>query len=305
MIQLTIHQSYLFIILIVLLNTALGYLIQFSRGYLRYGGFLLQQYVLVVLSGFRYGIGTDYFSYKEIFDTVPNGHFEIEPFFRLSNIILKGLFGNFQSLVLITSLITIILVNYVIIKNVDHYGLASFLYVSLWFYFIAWNLVRQFWAISMLMAAYNSIMKKRNFAAFFFMVVAILCHYSSILWIIVFLVILSENHLLFALLLVFLLGSYFRYDFFIGLIPSISKYRHYFLISEVINYKALIYNLGLLIPFMFLNKSDYHNKNLRFSLELAVIGLVFLFLSTKNMFLQEWYIILQYMSCCVFRSYWT
>ena len=136
---------------------------------------------LFLLAGFRYGIETDYWSYKRIFtsgDT--NG---IEPgFSALIHFCKASISEDFNVFVFLIALLSV-LSKCSFFSKLKNPHFALFLYFCLLYIMAEWNVLRQGFAISFLFFSLHAA-KKRKFILFvFFLALAVSMHISSLLFI--------------------------------------------------------------------------------------------------------------------------
>ena len=139
---------------------------------------------LFFLVAFRYGIATDYWSYYKIFNT--NSTFDIarlEKGFlflqKCSKYISEDSFNLFVFIIAFLSLWT----KYAIFKTYSNSLFAIFLYLTLHYIHIEFNVMRQGLAISLLLWAVEYGRKKKLFHYFIFVMSATFIHASSIIFI--------------------------------------------------------------------------------------------------------------------------
>lgn len=129
--------------------------------------------MLILVSGLRYAIGTDYMMYKSFYFNVnlPNAE-KVETGFKILINIVKNVFGyKFWYFFVICAAISIIPIYYVIKKKSKYPAFTLIMFVSMGFYTLSFNMVRQFIAIAICMCAIEFINKK-NFLAY---VLTIVC----------------------------------------------------------------------------------------------------------------------------------
>ncbi|NIA44655.1 EpsG family protein [Providencia sp. 504mA] len=150
----------------------------------------LSYFILVIFSGFRYGIGTDYFSYEYVFFNIHtenkyNSGLEYG-FYYLSKLLPQTQDG-FYALIFLLSLITN-LVFYFAIKNQisnsinTNRTLVIILFFITGFYFLPFNGVRQGVAIAFILYSYSYIKKRKLFPFIICILLASLFHKSAILF---------------------------------------------------------------------------------------------------------------------------
>lgn len=141
--------------------------------------------VLLLFSGLRC-VGTDYSTYKEIFDLSVTSHSEdflIEPGWVFLNKILK-IFGlNFETVIFIFSFVTI----YCVFSSIRRY--AGEIYVSLallsyatLYYLPGFNMIRMYMAASFTLCSYRYLLSGHTKKFFVFLALICFIHYSALLF---------------------------------------------------------------------------------------------------------------------------
>lgn len=153
-------------------------------------------YILIVcFSGFRYGIGTDYFNYQNIFfninaDNVYNSNLELG-FYFIAKLLPQNASG-FYALIFITSFITnfifyLSLKNNIVNCNANHRNSYRMLVILFFFlssvYFIPFNGIRQGIAFSCVLLAFNFIIKRNPISFLLCILFGFLFHKSILLFI--------------------------------------------------------------------------------------------------------------------------
>lgn len=119
---------------------------------------------LVFLAGYRdWSVGTDTDNYYNIFHGVIVGG-DLEFLFSYISDLVYDIDKDFGHFLLIMSILTICPVFYVVCKKSSNYMFSIFVYISLFFYFNSFNIIRQSIAVSFcLLAFYFLELKKYRF----------------------------------------------------------------------------------------------------------------------------------------------
>ena len=133
--------------------------------------------LLVVIAGFRYGIGTDYYTYEHIYNNMESASY-IEPGYRYVNIILKYLGCSYEMSVLFFALVTNLLLLHFIKQYSIDFVFSLVLYVFLNYYFITFNAVRQMFGIAIFLTGVSYVLKKKYLYFLLITIFATLFHYS-------------------------------------------------------------------------------------------------------------------------------
>ena len=137
--------------------------------------------VLVVPASVRYGIGTDYFNYEDIYNKIENGEeLETEPLYWLINYLVSIFNGGVNSVLAISSLIFVAFIYKSFNKDVLPLG-VFFSYLIL--YSDSYNAVRQVIAVSISLFATSFLLNKHKNGRFIFLMLigfGTLFHFSCI-----------------------------------------------------------------------------------------------------------------------------
>lgn len=141
---------------------------------------------LCLISGLRYGIGTDYFfTYDPEFYNIANGgESEYELGFYLLNKLIVIFTKNSQWLFLITSFIFVILVFKSFYDNSNDLQFSILLFAITEVFFISMNNVRQSLACAIVLYGFKYIKKDKVFRFFLYIILATFIHRIAILFIV-------------------------------------------------------------------------------------------------------------------------
>lgn len=155
--------------------------------------------LLFIVSGFRGPfVGTDTLSYFNIYDLANyqsfakllEVNFGVEKGYLLLNKIIGNMFDNRQSIIIFTSFVIIWGVLYFIEKNSSDVWMSVFLFVTLYYFGVSMNIVRQFMALSVFFIAYEQLKQNRNLLYILLIWLASTLHSSA--WILLVLLILNK-----------------------------------------------------------------------------------------------------------------
>lgn len=212
---------------------------------------------IIAMFGLRYGIGTDYFNYENIYNalhsvnfvqywkglTLGRTYFYVEPGYYL----LNRVFPNYRYLlwgigILIFALFWLSVKNF---KNRIKYGFALFIFLCVQYIF-SQNVMRYSIALGFILLAYEALTEEKNVKFFILVLLAALFHKTSLCCIAMFF--LKEyknkevnrlrNILLFGCILLFPFISNFLFHF----VGNLSIFQRYFSTTQY--YKAEIINIG-------------------------------------------------------------
>lgn len=150
---------------------------------------------LVIVSGLRWRVGTDFGTYYATFGEIPNYKFGLFfsevysnfiPYERGFSILIWtiGIINkNPQFIMFITSLINIGIVIYTLKKYSDNFSLSIYLYITTMIYYSAFNGIRQWIASVFIFLAYKYLVT-RNFKKYLiFIIIASTIHVSALIMI--------------------------------------------------------------------------------------------------------------------------
>lgn len=123
---------------------------------------------LILVSTLRYGIGFDYFSYKDIFENISKtslnelkNYYSIEILYLYLNKIISLLGGNYTTFILIINIFIISSVMLFIYKYSKNFYISIFVFITFQFFSHSMNLLRQTIAVVIFLFSYQFILKKK------------------------------------------------------------------------------------------------------------------------------------------------
>lgn len=142
--------------------------------------------ILIIIAGFRYGIGTDYSTYYHYYDNIRKGG---EPWpwldFEWGFILLNQAIGLFycppEVYMFIVSAITVYLILYTCDKLSADRMMSMLLFVTLYFYFSSFNILRQYLAIAIVFFSITFIKKGKLIPYILCIVLASLFHKTALI----------------------------------------------------------------------------------------------------------------------------
>lgn len=164
---------YIIIFFLLLLSALLK-----NKNHLPYIVFFIS---LVLISGLRGDdVGVDTSTYRSIFNYVSLGEYwnSVEPGWNFLNSVVARVGGNFLLLLITTSLLTLAPVFYVAEKSSPYMYLSIFCFFGLHFYCGAFNIMRQYMAISWVLFAYYLYQQDKRRMALLSWLFACFFHYS-------------------------------------------------------------------------------------------------------------------------------
>lgn len=131
--------------------------------------------IFFIPAAIRYGIGTDFFTYQDIFYSQDDN---IEPVYLLINKLVYALNIDVQWVFIITAIITYIPLCFLLKRK--NFFIIIVMYVLI-YYLSTYNTVRQAMAISFIICGVSQLIYGYKWKYLFFIVIASLCHLSSII----------------------------------------------------------------------------------------------------------------------------
>lgn len=273
------EKSVIFYITIMILASILGAIYQYLKKcnikILAYISYIISFLIVWIVSAMRFGIGTDYFMYRDIYEyalkgaTIPQiiQRYDVEPGWATLNHILSLIFKEPQYIFIVTSFIFIFCIYKVIIEFEDrvNVGLAIFIFLSV-SYIPSFNVIRQYLAIGILMLSLKYIEQKKIIKFIIFVIMASLFHYTALIFLPIY-YLLNHNIGIFKLIGIFMAVfiGFINYNNIIRVIttviPSFEKYSRYVSTGNIeINKTLLIMQFAIvffiLISYKFLKKND-------------------------------------------------
>ncbi|MGL4570197.1 MAG: EpsG family protein [Clostridium sp.] len=239
-------ESYIFYSVILLTSTLSAYIAQYipkKHNLFKILFLLVSFFILFIFSAKRYGIGTDYKLYHDMYYEIANiGNLKqaiisfnyVEPGWVIFNYIVKNIFDNVNYIFSISSFVTIGLVYLFLYKVKDkvNMGLGVFLFITL-YYNQSYNLIRQFLAMSICLFGYKYI-ERRNLKKFIITIIIACCfHFSAIIFLPIYLLVDKLDKIKFIRFYLFatlFLGMIFynKILYFVIKITGLTKYSVYY-----------------------------------------------------------------------------
>ncbi|GEM_PF-365849 len=228
---------------------------------------LLIVFIPVIILGFRYGIGTDYFNYHDYYDRARSlglaSIMQTEPLFLLVSYLGSLIAQDYYGMLLIVAFLTMYLMVLGLNRFRDDFSLpmAMLVYLAL-LYGPSFNIIRQTLAVSVIMLAFRYLEKRRFYAYAITVLVATLFHTSAIICLPLYFInvpkaaALSRTKKL--IIVAVILALPFMYLMTTTILSHISYFAGYFKVYDFFNYTprwgALLVQVPVLIPVLFLRK---------------------------------------------------
>lgn len=251
--------------------------------------FFMMFFQLFFLSAFRdISIGTDTHTYHYIFKQINNMSifemfkYNIEPGFILLNKLSSIFSKQPQVIIITTSFLTIITTLFVIKKYALNKIIATYLYVGLAFYYMAFNITRQSLAMSIILLCFYFLVNNESKKKYICFIIAISIHYSAIIFLPILLIGKTNITTKLINLIILFLCLLVAIPIIIILIKvaslSFPEIGAYFMVSRANRsigyYLFLILKIILCISILVLNSRKY-NYELRKDMNLLTIILFF------------------------------
>ncbi len=150
---------------------------------------------LILILGFRgLEVGIDTYSYYEYYmrdldwDEIGEYYHYMGMLYWYFSKLVSEVWGEYQIILFLTAFLNIYLINRFIVKESPYPMLSYFIYVSFGFYAVAFNLLRQYIAISFILIVLVNLIEGKKKNAWLIYVISFLVHQSVIIFFPVFLV---------------------------------------------------------------------------------------------------------------------
>lgn len=139
--------------------------------------------ILSLFSGLRYGVGTDYHTYVNIFDKIfiDQSAKDSEPLFYYLTATIRIFTDNSQVFFIVTSIIINLFIVLVLYKKSIYFTFSIFLYLSMGFYFVSFNILRQYMAIAIALYIINNKYKISKINIIIGSIIAMGLHTTSVI----------------------------------------------------------------------------------------------------------------------------
>jgi len=225
--------------------------------------------VLFVLSGFRdSSVGTDTAAYEELFLHLSKGGTIIQEVgWRFLNKVVIYFDGEFQHVLMLSSLLTLIPIFYISKKYSLNPMLSIFLYFAFYIYLQSFNITRQTLAVSVIFMAYPFLLNRKPLFFILLVCLASAFHLTALICLpLIFVDKIPDKKLIYLALMAFsMIISVFLSDLIIRYLSRIIGYEHYldiFGIEEL----AVGYYLVVLNAFFLFVLFTARNRGLLFKL---------------------------------------
>ena len=274
--------------------------------------------VMFIPAALRYGIGTDYFSYVDMFNRINYNYYNIfyrfDPGFIFLSKLVFLLRLDVQWVFIIMSFFTYL---FLIISVKKKYFFLIIPFYFLFFYLQSYNVIRSALVISIGYFAYNQFEKKKYFSSILCLTLALLFHVSTLFYLIIFIIArfihLDKKHFKLLFIPVILLG-YLSEVFIPIIINKMSVINVLFLRYEGYLYRLQGNKINMLIGtiprifiyFMFmlsLKKGKEKISQLTLLIILLFVDVMFMFgYLIMTRILQMLFIVIAMVLCNIYNS---
>ena len=256
--------------------------------------YVMTAITLVFVAGFRCHVGTDYAMYEYTFqnrvrDFAENSFFQNEPGYSFLCWVTSLLGGNFETIVFLTSAITVFLFVITIYKNTDMLLPTILLYVFLGCWHGPFNGIRQYLAAAIVFSGLRFI-KERKFWKYALVVfIAFLFHSSAIMMIFIYFIaynkISIQNILFLILVSLIILFSFTEVLEFTGfLLQEDLSDEGAYLVRSVNTFRILVATVPAVF-FLILYQNKPITKEQRFWFNMLIIHSVMMFATSNSAYL--------------------
>ena len=250
---------------------------------------------LICISGFRVGVGTDYWTYKEMYEIwAPNARIEgtSDIGFLIFIKLLHNISMNSQLMFMVTSIIINVCIILTIKKYSTKFELSMYFYITTFVYYATFNAVRQTMAIAIVFAATKYLIERKRKQYIFIVIVASFIHQSILIMIPVYFLVnnkfKSKTNLY--VCIVFVL-SFLFYDGFLESLFNILDGSNYAGYKEVVSssaeganiFRFLVQLVPIALIFVY-SKSIVNDDDKEFNimLNMSLLGTLFMLLALKH-----------------------
>lgn len=218
----------------------------------------------VIIAGYRFGVGTDYFSYEKIYYNLTNNYLNVfelisnyryEPGWILLNVFVKYVFNDVKYVFIVSALLTWSIFFKAIYNQRNYISTSIAVLILLCTLFnISLNTVRQTLALSIIFLSITPLLNRSLFRFIIYVLLASCFHYTSLIFLPVYWIVNSKGQkigllkksvapLIFVLFIVFI-------DPILSLVSSFdlfSAYASYDVEGENFSFGALILRLPVIL----------------------------------------------------------
>lgn len=152
--------------------------------FVQYILFVIPGMILILLPMFRENVGVDYDGYIILYNRIINGHStNTEIGFNILVKIVDNFYHEPKAMFALFSLLTIPIFLITIYKTSKNSIFSVFLFISMGYYFLTFNAIRYYFALSIVFYSYNFLIKKNKFKFILCILFASLFHKTALIMI--------------------------------------------------------------------------------------------------------------------------
>lgn len=250
---------------------------------------------LILISGFRYKVGTDFNTYSDYivyFDNHPVSIFNEGGFFLLLNI-LMGVTKNPQLFFMITSIIINIFVVIFLVKHSDNIFLSLYFYITTFMYYLTMNGIRQYIASVIIMLGFKYLLSGNLKKYCMYVFVAFLFHTTAIGMIPIYFLVRKRTDGVWNIIIFFfaVMVMLFYADFIEILFEFLKNtrfayYKEIFLDGSGANpIRIVVWMAPVILIFMYKDRARrIFGEKVDIVINLCYLGAIFMLLATKQVF---------------------
>jgi len=248
--------------------------------------------IMILFSALRYGIGTDYNLYSDMFDAMTDIHnigiSRTGIGFSFLMLLVKSMHIPFQCVIIILSVFTNIFYYIFVKKYCKNPGLAIFLYIALGFYTMSFNMFRQMLSMVLVLYAVKLANEKKITKSIIIAIIAISMHSSSIIALAFYLFFYElKNKVSYSIICLSSILMVIFYDFvFIYIMPLFSQYSLYmneqYAAGTGTKLIVIFYIFVISMIAYYRNELVKFNKNNFYFINIIIFSLIFVIMELKH-----------------------
>jgi len=259
--------------------------------------FFWTMFVLVFVAGFREGVGTDYWAYARNFNDYSSNvwnsiiNFD-EPGIKIIAYISSLFHNHYGTMMLISSIITVGLSVYTIVKSSRLFFLSVLLYIFIGAWHGSFNGVRQYLAAAIIFFGHKHILNKEFKKYMIIIFIASIFHISALTMIVLYFVP-KKKIKIYHIIILFLISliGFFTYDHIFQIITSIfNVFRgtpfvmNEYVIRDVNFFRVLTAIAPVIFYVLFSNKKSLNNQD-NFYINILFLNAMVFIISSNSAYL--------------------
>lgn len=254
--------------------------------------------ILGLVSGLRWGVGTDYWQYSVNYSLYRDsswGNISIfdEPGIKIISKISSSIYNDYTLMFLIISLLTVFLIEKTIFENSRMITLSLLLFVFTGVWHGTFNIIRQYIAAAIIFSGHKYIVEKQFFKYVLICILASLFHISAIVFLLLYFIPkkkIKNRHLV--LIIIFIIVAITSYDSMIniaGFLKNKTISVNSYLLKEVNVFRVLTKVIP--VPFYFIfSKKNYLSKKDNFYINMMFVNAALVVATSNSAYLSRLWI---------------